>query len=637
MTDIFGILNLNPDIICKFEDQGRVVQDNVGVERILNNAAKQLKDIEKRVAISSARPEFSPNIVADIIEKMKEDATTGGYTWTSSELRIVSYYMMRFQNSSSQFLYALKTLEKNWRNIYLNGLAFFLLNSWTTCSEQIKNACIDLFRRRLLEYDGSLPKYIKLKNHIDFFDEAGPMRMASLLSVKNIPLSEAPVLIGFSTSNISLTYFSEVILNYIKKQNSSIEEIEKIFSYHTLDRTKKLAMAYLIEKSEQSGNSVEQNLVTKAARRVMGYDITLETTWASFTGATIEETSLLKRAHDLVTAWYARKSVETFFEIACQDKDRRNFWLKYIENVRDFRIVGSLSIKNSLAADGRINDALGSCFISTNSRYSQTAALVLYFEDKVFVEFSDTGALYVYNTNRKEISNLKRIKTVEKTDSLKIPSLNVLVEQEIGNWGNKWYRHYEEGRLVHNGYWQDRLSSWFKEVMHLRPEEKKYKLVTNDRRAIQSNSSSIKVENKESSKQYLQPSLFDEDSLNDNNTKKADKNIAKPQEKQDTLSVILSSKSIADHRIRVVAASAGYFASAGYYIYDMTKNQYHLISHPLKSQIGNIWIRRPNDNGERQVVHAFRGTEYVIGYIMEFSDHITFAKDRYSKLTLIYF
>ena len=151
-------------------------------------------------------------------------------------------------------------------------------------------------------------------------------------------------------------------------------------------------------------------------------------------GATEKEAQKLKKAKQLVNLWFNRKIIETFFEVCVQDRDRKIFWLKYVENVSAFRIVGSTATKRLLQGDSRVNGIFQQFYIETESRTSQTSALVLFIKDKMIVEFSDTGALYVYNHKHQKvklITNKRRL--INSTADLKIPSMNNLIE--INDWG----------------------------------------------------------------------------------------------------------------------------------------------------------------------------------------------------------
>ena len=101
-------------------------------------------------------------------------------------------------------------------------------------------------------------------------------------------------------------------------------------------------------------------------------------------------------------------------------------------------------------------------FIETNQYSSQTAALVLFIKNKMIVEFSDTGALYVYNQNHNQVKLItSRQRSLNSTNDLKIPSMQLLIE--ISEWGSLYFN--EEGRMTHQGHWQSRLSSWIQKMV----------------------------------------------------------------------------------------------------------------------------------------------------------------------------
>lgn len=621
MSSIYGLLNIKEETIRDFSLQSLSIQRNTGIDRILNNAVRDLKEIALKASSAPARPEYSNETIEEIIEKVKKDASKGGgASWNLHELRILSFYLMRLQKSEDQFMFALNLLKKNWINIFINGIAFFILNSWTTCSEFIRHQSIELLKEKMSNYDGIIDKYVRLKKHLDFFDDAGPMRMAALIAHNGIEIHKAPEVIGYNKSNLSLTYFSEVILFYIKRQNLSSDEIEEIFNHHSLIRTKKLAMANLIDRAEKEGNAIEQSNVSRCARRVLGYDITLESTWAPFSGATADETKLLKHAHELVTSWYARKSVETFFEVACQDKERRSFWLKYVNRVKDFRIVGSQSVRKMLQSDGRLTDTLRSCFIETRSKMSQTAALVLYIEQKVFVEFSDTGALYVYDITHNAIKDLKRTKEIADTKDLKTTSINSLVEQDSDWYGRKYYNHYEQGKLPHSGYWQDRLESWLKTIMNINNDFNNIKIKHHNQNI-----------SRNSNPDSIQLSLFDEvighDILNDN--------ICKPLNPIESrnISIICESKTFIDNKICVIASNSGY------YIKSLSNNLLYPLRSPLISKNGSIWVKKKDSKGYHEIVHNYiLNGEYnldIVGYIKRIANGVIFQNQYFGPYTFI--
>ena len=102
-----------------------------------------------------------------------------------------------------------------------------------------------------------------------------------------------------------------------------------------------------------------------------------------------------------------------------------------------------------------IADVVPQHFVS--SQYKQTTALVLCIKDKVFVEFSDNGALSVYKHGSTKVAIFDDgAKSVFKTDGLKRFS-PTLVDTDI--WGV--YNVYNDGgKMNHQGNWENRLENW---------------------------------------------------------------------------------------------------------------------------------------------------------------------------------
>ena len=101
-------------------------------------------------------------------------------------------------------------------------------------------------------------------------------------------------------------------------------------------------------------------------------------------------------------------------------------------------------------------DILDSIYIVTESTQSQTAALAMHIDNYVMVEFSDTGAFYVYkeSSSYAKFFNRKRVDTIK---DLKQPHLSSIVQNNTKS-SNDFY--YTEGRLIHSGNWQYRLNEW---------------------------------------------------------------------------------------------------------------------------------------------------------------------------------
>lgn len=56
MSSVYGLLNLNRDILENFALQGRLIENNVETDRILKNATRKLKAIEDRMQDEGSDP-----------------------------------------------------------------------------------------------------------------------------------------------------------------------------------------------------------------------------------------------------------------------------------------------------------------------------------------------------------------------------------------------------------------------------------------------------------------------------------------------------------------------------------------------------------------------------------------------------
>lgn len=468
MSNIYGLLNLDSEILKNFALQGRYVEKNVELDKALRNATRRLDAVKERMCDGGERPAFNYQSIDEVIAKVKRCPLEDEEQWSIKELRIVSYYLVRFRDQRNVFDYAIQLLETNWKDLYIRGLMFFLMNSWNSCPRDLLFSVSEVIKRHLVNYTGPIKLYQILKNQVDLLENVGPIRLSALLSAKGLPPESAPKILGYKTSALSFPYFSDVIINYFRqKQDVDYDEMEDIFRKHSLDRTKKMMYAYLVEKAEDSNDGNFQGAVVRSARRVLG-DINLSTTWSPFTGATPQDIWQLNKAKDLVVAWGARKTIDAFFDVCVQDPYRRKCWLEYINNIMDYRIVGSTSVRTKLQANSEVAPLLNSCFIKTNSRVSTTAALVLFIKDKVFVEFSDVGALYIYNASNYIIRGIKEKRSLDSTASLKNTSIGPAVENNY-YWD---YTYADEGKITHRGEWQDRLQRWMKIKMGIRPGQK---------------------------------------------------------------------------------------------------------------------------------------------------------------------
>ena len=617
MIDIYSLLNIQKEQIQDFPLLANRVID-YQFEKVVNKNIDALKQIKDRMLVDKGL-EIPQRSIEEVISKVKYFSSKNDDSldnWNNRELRIVSYYLMKLRNHKEDYHFALSLLDKGWRNLFFNGLVFYLMNSWNAIEDEYREATCQLVIKKLLEYKDNNKRYQQLKNYSNLFDKNGPMRMAALVTAKNMKLIDAPILIGFKNSTFKQSYYSEVIIKYINtKKIRNIDVIDEIFEWHDLDRTKKLVLAYLVEQEDRIGDSISRSILCKYINRKLG-DVTLATNWAPFEGATYEEAQRLKRAMKLTYMWFAQQIIEVFFEVCVQDRERRDFWLQYVDHLSGFKIVGSTAVKRVLQNDSRVSGMFLKHFIETNSYSSQTSALILFIKNKVIVEFSDTGALYVYNQNHEKV---KLITTHQKfnlksTSDLKETTINYLLEEDYN-----YYYNQEEGRLKHQGYWQIRLTQWLED-----------KVLSSNNNYVSFLDKEIDDKFKETplpkekeitiepfvkqpiEKKNEQTSLYDSDSWREEVKPQIDK------VKEQTNSVVyernittrLSSRPLKNN-IRIVANDLGFYVANG------QNTKYVMIKRlePKEKPTGSIWVKRPNEHDWSQIIHYYMGDEISIGYI----------------------
>ena len=626
MNDIYNLLGINSDVIRDFSLLANRVID-YQMEKILNKQISHLKQIEERTYVEKGL-EVSLQSIDEIIRKVrcfsrKDDSSIDN--WTIRELRIISYYLMKFRDNSKDYFFALSLLEKGWRNIFFNGLVFFILNSWNSIEFEYREATCNLIIQNLRKYKDGNKRYLLLKDHINLFEKNGPLRLSALVAAKDINIADAPLILGFKSTALKQSYYSEVIIRYIENKNiQSLDLIENIFQLHNLDRTKKLVFAYLVEKADQHGDGIKRAFLCKFINRILG-DVTLASTWAPFAGATLEEAQRLKRAMRLVYMWFAQQIIEVFFEVCVQDKDRKDFWTKYVDKLSGFKIVGSTATKRLLQNDSRISGMFAKHFIETNSLTSQTSALILFIKNKMIVEFSDTGALYVYNQDHSQVKLVTRSKFINSTNDLKIPSMKMLIEADY--WGG--YDYNQEGRMTHQGHWRSRLSTWMNRIVLSNNQSVSFIETQNDElfKATplpKEEPLTIAIDQTSTPKSIHR--IKETKSLEEEKQNIENESLLQAEEEDFTISY---EKNLA-YRIsskwfngkRVVANAKGYYLNL------IASTQFAKIKN-LKvgmNPIGNLWIKQSRSEGWIEIIHFCNGTENSIGFLKEDGEQLIYKR-----------
>lgn len=601
MDDIYTLLNINKGVLQNFHLQARHAIDNQ-TELDINRCVRTLKDIEMRM-MTDRSVSVPQKTIDAIMMKVVENAAKGNNDmsiWSIRELRIVSYYLMMLQGNEDAYQYALDLLDANWRDMFFNGLSFYCLDSWNMIEPNLRMLTCEFLIKKLQQYTGDNRKYMAMKNHANLFEEAGPQRLSVLLLQKKQKLIDAPTYFSNKASTISQSYYSDVIISFFEmSRETDLGVVENILEKHPSDRTKKLLFADLVRRYDEIGDRVMQSQLCKFANRILG-DITLASTWAPFTGATDADAQKLRNAKQLVNLWFNQSIIETVFEVCAKDRERKEFWLYYANRVSSFIIVASPYMKKMIQSDNRLN-GIKIPFIQTSSYSSQSSALIMFIRNKMIVEFIDKekGALYVYNHNNRMVDMvIKRKHLISTTADLKDTSMGSLIYSD-------WV-YYDEGRMVHVGYWQSRLAGWMNEKI-IKAKFEGFDFFEKDEDSI--------FKAKPIPKEEYKPSIKPVQDI-----PAASKSV---QAESEAASSFISSKWIANDKCRIVCSNKGFYVNV------VKGNQYIQLRPLLENTgpTGSIWIRKANAEGWQQIIHAKYGKELSVGFIKQVGSELRYKWD----------
>jgi hypothetical protein len=636
MDDVYSLLNIDVDALTGFPLSAKSI-DNLQTMKIISKNVRILQQIESTLNVEN-QVAPSQKTIQEIINQVLTQAPNGDkdVPWSAHELRILSYYMALLQGNDVAYMYALELLERNWKNLYVSGLIHYVMNSWNLIRKDYREAVCRLIRKKLESYEGSNKRYLCFRNYSNFFDEDGPTRMLALLQAKNENILNAPLILGFKPSAFAQSFYSDIVIRYFDKiKNIDLSFMEDVLKKNNHDRTRKMVFANLVIRAEREQSFFDQTQIAKFANRILG-DVTSSSTWAPFVGSSAEDVAKLKEAKELINQWYARRIIEEFFDYV-QDKERKSFWLQYVEYVKDFRIVGSELVKYNLRKNSHIEELTQKYFILTNSSVSRTAALVLCIRNKIIVEFSDLGAIYVYNRENPILNFIKYGRLYGGIDLLKIPLLPLLVDYSYGFYDCST----EEGRLPHMKDWQNRVSYWINEKLLKAKEtglvgfagiseedifqEKPLQDVPPKIEPIEEPSHTITPQEPSAKKVGIEDNI-DANKLNVKKEQQAieGQNNKLPRERRNAIDFKASSSWLYYSRCRIVVSLSGYYLQ-------MAKSNQFVLLRPLnvdEVDDGSFELRRLKDNWYKvSLVTLFN--KQVIGFIQCDStvEHIYYKED----------
>lgn len=351
------------------------------------------------------------------------------------------------------YKFILDIIGLHWTSIFLRGLIHSLLREWTNFEIDIRKNFIEYITQKINE--SGQEKYGKI---LEYLNENGGYKLGYGIGMLNKNIYSCCELFRISNNRISYSYFSDVLCGYSEATaDTPISELEKILVAHNHAYTDKRVISRIIVK-EWEKRKLPSRLYDLAIKRIG--DPANESKWSIPEMATREERNIIDSAKRIIQIAISSKFINVFFTYLCESSSRLQFWLEHIEKVDDFIVYGSLHSRNSISS--KLEENILNRYYRTVNSKQDNCALVLYAGKYVIIEFSGSGALYVYKKGS-DLYKLTLERKIERLDDLKFGFLNNLVDN---NYGQLHMR--DEGRMVHIGNWQYRLDRWIRNKIQKR-------------------------------------------------------------------------------------------------------------------------------------------------------------------------
>jgi len=433
------------------------------------NSMKQMKEIIIKIPEGNKRPEKK---LIDDIYKLFQDKYNQEYPifyslFSKRDVRVLVWALDYRPNVNSQIILFSKQFEiakriitDKWKDSFIISLWHILLKNWDTLLNQKEQriSLTSLLVTKCNEYNRTRKDILKISSNINQFIKIdSPKEYANRLIQNKILISEAHSLINQKESILVYEYYFKVIEKYVEIingdniENNNIKAIYQFLIKQNSKKSKLLICSYLINNSKF--NKVTEIIKNQTVNMVG--DPIQKSLW-KYSNLTENQENNIELARNKLNILLNKDFIDVFFEKLVQDYRRKSYWLKFIDKINDIKFIGNRANYKYLTNIDNISKFVDSRY-KTTIRNQSTCALIIYSKDFVFVEFTDTGALYIYKYQNFNI-NLNAISTME---DLKTWSKYKYACKNAEHTGYVYLN--EEGRITHQGNWESRVNCWMKD------------------------------------------------------------------------------------------------------------------------------------------------------------------------------
>jgi hypothetical protein len=307
---------------------------------------------------------------------------------------------------SSEFLtFALQLIDDHWRYSMLPGIFDTLLQNWNHPNAKLLRSFIT---KKITDYAQSRPSVLSIRKNERFYtNDNGATLLGAHLIGNRQKLLEVWQQLDLPDHMKGYTYFADVATAFTQTAmrtpqfTQHVLDIIEFLRLHNIRDTSKKCLCKIILKLQDSNNLELRDQVKSGALHLIG-DPANDPDWMPWERANERGKEEIKEAQRILNEWLTQQFIDIFFEKSAEDKERKNFWMKYSKHISKFKIYGNSSLKSRLANDNRIKPFLDARFgLIQNAEGDRALAMQIRDKGYVLVEFigKNKGAFYAYKSS----------------------------------------------------------------------------------------------------------------------------------------------------------------------------------------------------------------------------------------------
>lgn len=436
--DIYSLLSFNPNNILTSTDI--ITSDTKkNIEKNISKINLLIKDIEKNDVKS---PDQIPEIYRLFLRSTNNLESVFDSVSKARRLAWAISYSEKYSKpiiETDNFISALRIIDKFWTYTMFHGLFDTYLKIWYKDNNPNINNLKQFLALKLFNYKKSLSSILKLKeNEKYFFNNNGAFSLGTHFFTLGKDISQVLDILNLPNHMISYNYFSDFILSYtqdVLRSSLINKHLGKIIIFLEKNNDKstiKKCLSKIILNINRLNNFELQEEIKVYSFKLIG-DPSIDSLWMPWENASNQEILELRDAQNTINNWITQQFIELFFSNVTMDIDRKNFWEKYLKNIKKFKIYGTQYQYKMMKNDKRIEPYLSTRFGFLTGGSDSMNAFIMYIKDYILIEFSSTGnAFYGYKTSNRYCPDTTKKEL--SVSSLKRKDFADIRITHIGNW-----------------------------------------------------------------------------------------------------------------------------------------------------------------------------------------------------------